>query len=280
MDKQTLDSIVSYKANLSDQINCTLTSDNRINKILKLIGTKENLNNEEIQKIKSTLAYLKSLTDNQMHGEKIAGKFDDEFDNIIKHLSEQKLNSSDLNQITTKLKELQSAILNYRKEFNIQDKIRLITESIEKHGEILEGIKLNRVDHLQENMLGTIALDGESLSVLMSKAMTDKDIKTKVCNYLNTEQPTIIKDSFMSTSLSPTKAWDGNKRPVHWTLIPDKNVKGLYIEDLYEICGSMQNHAGREAEVLVQRGSKIQIKKAELKDGIWELEGVITPSEA
>lgn len=281
-DMHNLKAVMDYKQCLFEKINCVLTNRSEMSNILKSIEGKESLNSDEIKKIKSTLNYLKGLTGYQMPGitANLIPQFDSKFDNIIKHLDTGKLNRSKINQIKTELLNLQSDILNYRKEDNVQGVADFLTNLIEKHGESLENVKLNRYERSIENsILSTIEIDGHSLTDLMKQATNSNDnsIITRICNHLNTEQPSLERGSFMSTSLSPFKIIDEHP-PIQWTLKSNKDVKGLYIEDLYNVLYGRGNKDGNEVELLVQRGSKIKIKKAEFKNGVWQLEGVISPS--
>lgn len=276
IDSKALNAVIEYKQCLFEKINCTLTCQTRINKTLKFIDSKESLNRNEIKQLKSTVLYLRGLSDGQ-----IACSFNNdplfkEFDSILGYLNKNQLTKTNIEQLQKKLTGIKLSILELGKKKNIQDKTNLLTELIEKHGKSLEGIKLNRVErYLENSILSTIEMDGKKLSEVMSDAINNESLRIKVSDYLGTEQPTIEKDSFMSTSLAPFNAFNPNS-PVRWSLTTDKNTKGMYIEDLYNIFDNIEGKGGHEAEVLVESGSKITVKKAELKDGIWELEGIIS----
>lgn len=277
---QTLKAIIEYKQCLFEKINCTLTNQNKISKVLKLIERKESLNNKEVNETNLTLQYLKDLTCYQMPGDTMEGQFSESFNNIIKHFDGTKLKSNDLNKIKTKLTNLQSDILNHTESNNAHMKANFIANLIEKHGKNLDGISLTRVERsVFGSGLNTIEIDGTCLSTLMETAKKNNDnhLTQKICDHLTQKQPTIEVGSFISTSLPGFEAF-GERKPLIWTLSSDKGIKGLYLEDLYNIFYHKESKLGAEAEVLVQHNAKIQIKKAAFKNGIWELEGRITPT--
>lgn len=280
-DAKTIEAVVKYKGTDFDNVNGTIIHQNHLDKILKSLDKKESLSSQEIQKIKFQLKHLQDVLENQLFISDLSMKdyhkaIYQEFNDILNCLDKEKFNSKEINQLKNKLINFKNSIINVWKEKNIQDTTRFITELIINHGEKLDGIALNRVERsLKGSMLSTIEVDGQPLSELMIKAKTDENARSKISSYLNNNQPVLERDSFMSTSLPLVNAFHDND--VYWKLTPQKGVKGLYIEDAYDIL--RERKEGREAEVLIQRGSKIQIKKAELKNGIWELEGVISPAE-
>lgn len=280
-DAKTIEAVVKYKGTDFDNVNGTIIHQNRLDKILKSLDSKESLSNQEIQKIKFKLNYLRDILDSQLFINELSFKEShiaifEEFNKICNSLNKDKFNVNDINQFKNRLLNYKNSIINLGTEKNIQDKTRLITEIIGNNGEVLNGVKLNRVERsLNGSILSSIEFDGQPLSELMTKAKTDENVRNKISGYLNNNQPILERDSFMSTSLPVVNAFHDND--VYWKLTPQKGVKGLYIEDAYDILRERKD--GREAEVLIQRGSKVHVKKAEFKDGVWHLEGIITPAD-
>lgn len=280
-DAKTIEAVVKYKGTDFDNVNGTIIHQNHLDKILKSLDKKESLSNQEIQKIKFKLNYLRDILDSQLFINELSFKESHiaiykEFNKICNSLNKDKFNVNDINQFQNRLLNYKNSIINLGTEKSIQDKTRLITELIGHNGEVLDGVKLNRVERsLNGSILSSIEVDGQPLSELMTKAKTDENARSKISTYLNNNQPILERDSFMSTSLPLANAFHDNA--VCWKLTPQKGVKGIYIEDAYDIL--RERKEGREAEVLIQRGSKVQVKKAEFKNGVWQLEGIITPAE-
>lgn len=280
IDTKTIDAIIKYKGIVFDRINGTIIQQNYLDQILKNLDKKEKLNIEEIQQIKFKLKYLQDILSDQLYINNLnkdSHKFVfKSFNKLLNYLNNKKLDSKKINKFKNELLNYKTLVTTAWMELNIQDKIKSITEIIKNNGVVLDGIKLNRTErNLKGSILSTIEVDGQPLSEIMIKAKTDEKTRSKISTYLNTNQPVIDKDSFMSTSLPLLYAFNNNE--IYWKLIPQKGVKGIYIEDAFDILYQRQN--GCESEVLIQRGSKIQIKKAEYKDGAWHLEGIVSPSE-
>ncbi len=274
VENKALEDIISYKQTLFDRINGTIIHQNKINQVLNFLDKKENLDTEEIKKVRLTMNYLQNILEDQLYVSDLNNEtIYNNFNNILTSLNKTKFDKEEIIQLQNSLIAFKEAIFDLNKKKEAHNKINSITELIEKHGKKMKGINLNRVErHLKGSLFSTIEFEGQPLSEVMSKAKNDENLRSRVCNYLNNNQPNLEKDAFTSTSLSVVKAFN-EKGDVHWILTPGKNVKGLYIEDAYDILSKRKE--GREAEVLIQCGTTIQIKKAEFQNGVWELVGTI-----
>ena len=119
-------------------------------------------------------------------------------------------------------------------------------------------------------VLGSVEINGKKLSKLMEDALYYGDQKQIDDLIYMIEQGNYIahQERFMSTSLLKKSAFNNNM--VVWELDVPAGSKGVFLEGC-NITGQLSN----ECEYLLQRGCKILIKHAELKNGKWHLQGSI-----
>ena len=126
-------------------------------------------------------------------------------------------------------------------------------------------IPIWRDDNL--SFFDSIDIEGEQISSLMDKAKKDTSSRIKVLKYFNDTQPTIKRNSFLSTAIKPHEFME---RPVKWHFSLEKGIKYLYIEPFK--CFSSET----EAEILIHP-CRLKINKAEYNANRWLLDAQILP---
>ncbi|MBR1754647.1 hypothetical protein IJ732_07420 [bacterium] len=118
------------------------------------------------------------------------------------------------------------------------------------------------------------APDGETINLaeMMKKASESNDnneIK-KVEDFINNKKGlTATQPAFMSTSANSNNEFE-RKDWIYWELETEPNTKGLYLESLTTSFYSFHD------EVLLQKGSKIEIENAQYRNGIWYMKGKVS----
>ena len=143
----------------------------------------------------------------------------------------------------------------------IKDLKRVSITSTERDSKI----PIWRDDNL--SFFDSIDIEGEQISSLMDKAKKDTSSRIKVLKYFNDTQPTIKRNSFLSTAIKPHEFME---RPVKWHFSLEKGIKYLYIEPFK--CFSSET----EAEILIHP-CRLKINKAEYNANRWLLDAQILP---
>ena len=181
----------------------------------------------------------------------------------LEALSSYKGSSSSINSALTTMKNHPS----YTPPSSVKSQIDAITQYIDTQS-ITDGIKVYRGEGFE--VLGSVEINGKKLSKLMEDALYYGDQKQIDDLIYMIEQGNYIahQERFMSTSLLKKSAFNNNM--VVWELDVPAGSKGVFLEGC-NITGQLSN----ECEYLLQRGCKILIKHAELKNGKWHLQGSI-----
>jgi SPP1 gp7 family putative phage head morphogenesis protein len=143
------------------------------------------------------------------------------------------------------------------KNARVEDTIKNITSGLEKcslpqNAILYRGIGTNAIENLLTKDVQNI------MNMGLEKKLTEEQIKT-FCGILKGKH--FEDDAFISSSYDSKSAFD---KPIRLNIFAKKGSKCGVIEDI--------SIKPQEKEVLIQKGAKFEIKKAEFKNKTWILD--------
>lgn len=173
--------------------------------------------------------------------------------------------------IVTKMQKYlrgQSPLYKFSKD--VQNHIKNMSQYIETQP-LPENMKLYRGEGYE--ILSKVQLNNDktvNLGKMMENALTSKnenEIK-KVKEFIQDNELVAVQPSFMSTTTIGKMSYIDN---IMWEFEADKGAKGIYLEGL-----NTGNVSSRLSEVLLQKGTKINIIDAEIVDNKWHIRAKIS----